>query len=330
MKKIQQMNDKYNYERMSQQALEREFNSYNQKEAMQKRMEKEKEKKQRYNDYMTNLQQYQSQCDLQKKIEREKKEKRRQELENDLYSYYQRKDKERLDKLQEEKMNQQLFEQQNDYRNNMYNQYRNKIDSMNHRIYSNAMRYNNFVNGGANDDLFKSSNDYDYNRKIAEMKEKERHDRLYNSAEYLRLREQEKKENQKYNEILKQQKLNSQMNYKTYLDQQNEQKKISKEENKKRTLTESAQQLLMPSYNYPNLPQPYKNKAFDPINYYTKTPSSPSYMTERPSYLGESRLRHNPITCPVDDIEYNKYVNYDRNKYLNFDNVNTSAISNKY
>ena len=53
-------------------------------------------------------------------------------------------------------------------------------------------------------------------------------------------------------------------------------------------------------------------------------------MTERPSYLGESRLRHNPITCPVDDIEYNKYVNYDRNKYLNFDNVNTSAISNKY
>ena len=330
MKKIQQMNDKYNYERMSQQALEREFNSYNQKEAMQKRMEKEKEKKQRYNEYMTNLQQYQSQCDLQKKIEREKKEKRRQELENDLYSYYQRKDKERLDKLQEEKMNQQLFEQQNDYRNNMYNQYRNKIDSMNHRIYSNAMRYNNFVNGGANDDLFTSSNDYDYNRKIAEMKEKERHDRLYNSAEYLRLREQEKKENQKYNEILKQQKLNSQMNYKTYLDQQNEQKKISKEENKKRTLTESAQQLLMPSYNYPNLPQPYKNKAFDPINYYTKTPSSPSYMTERPSYLGESRLRHNPITFPVDDIEYNKYVNYDRNKYLNFDNVNTSAISNKY
>ena len=121
MKKIQQMNDKYNYERMSQKILEREFNSYNQKEAMQKRIEKENEKKQRYNEYMTNLQQYQNQCDLQKKLEREKKEKRRQELENDLYSYYQRKDKERLDKIQEGKLNQQLFEQQNDYRNNMYN-----------------------------------------------------------------------------------------------------------------------------------------------------------------------------------------------------------------
>ena len=26
-------------------------------------------------------------------------------------------------------------------------------------------------------------------------------------------------------------------------------------------------------------------------------------------YLGDSRLRHNPITCPVNDYYYNKYVN---------------------
>ena len=26
-------------------------------------------------------------------------------------------------------------------------------------------------------------------------------------------------------------------------------------------------------------------------------------------YLGDSKLRHNPITCPVNDYYYNKYVN---------------------
>jgi hypothetical protein len=37
--------------------------------------------------------------------------------------------------------------------------------------------------------------------------------------------------------------------------------------------------------------------------------SSSAMYKERGNYLGDSRLRHNPITCPVDDVEYNKYVN---------------------
>ena len=27
------------------------------------------------------------------------------------------------------------------------------------------------------------------------------------------------------------------------------------------------------------------------------------------TYLGDSNLRHNPITCPVNDYNYNKYIN---------------------
>ena len=27
------------------------------------------------------------------------------------------------------------------------------------------------------------------------------------------------------------------------------------------------------------------------------------------NYLGDSKLRHNPITCPVNDYYYNKYIN---------------------
>ena len=59
---------------MSQQALMREFDLFNEKEAMQKRMEKQNQREQSYNEYKNNLQQYQSMIDAQRQIEKEKKE----------------------------------------------------------------------------------------------------------------------------------------------------------------------------------------------------------------------------------------------------------------
>lgn len=311
---------------MTQQALMREFDAFNEKEAMNKRLQKQNQKQQLYDDYLNNVKQYQIQTETQRKLDQEKKEKIRQEQENDLLNYYKRKDKERLDKIKEGQINQELFQQQNQRLNDSYNQYKNKIASMNNRIYNNALRYNEFVNGGKNDDLYKANNDFDFNKRIAELRSKEKHDRLYNSEVYLKMREEEQKQNREFDELVKQQKLNNQQNYRSFLDQQNEQKKLERDSSKKSTLKDSAEQLLMPSYKYPNLPQPLKKKAFDPLNYYAKTPNSPNinnYNIERPGYLGESKLRHNPITCPVDDIDYNKYVTNNLNKYYNgLSNIN--------
>lgn len=304
---------------MSQQVLMREFDLFNEKEAMQKRMEKQNQREQSYNEYKNNLQQYQSMIDAQRQIEKEKKEKLRKEQENDLQNFYKKKDMERLERIKEGKNNIELFQQENKRRLDSYSQYKSKIDSMNSRIYNNAMKYNEFVNGGANGDVFKTNNDFDFNKKIAEMHSKEKHDRLYNSAVYLKMREEEEKKQKNYDAMMQQQKVNNQQNYKSFLDQQNEQKKITRDLNRKSALTESAEQLLMPSYKYPNLPQPIKKKAFDPLNYFEKqnSPIVNNYSTERPGYLGDSRLRHNPITCPVDDVEYNRYVSNDLNKYFN-------------
>ena len=210
---------------MSQQALMREFDLFNEKEAMQKRMEKQNQREQSYNEYKNNLQQYQSMIDAQRQIEKEKKEKLRKEQENDLQNFYKKKDMERLERIKEGKNNIELFQQENKRRLDSYSQYKSKIDSMNSRIYNNAMKYNEFVNGGANGDVFKTNNDFDFNKKIAEMHSKEKHDRLYNSAVYLKMREEEEKKQKDYDEMMQQQKVNNQQNYKSFLDQQNEQKK---------------------------------------------------------------------------------------------------------
>ena len=84
---------------MTQQALMREFDAFNEKEAMNKRLQKQNQKQQLYDDYLNNVKQYQIQTETQRKLDQEKKEKIRQEQENDLLNYYKRKDKERLDKI---------------------------------------------------------------------------------------------------------------------------------------------------------------------------------------------------------------------------------------
>ena len=72
---------------MTQQALMREFDAFNEKEAMNKRLQKQNQKQQLYDDYLNNVKQYQIQTETQRKLDQEKKEKIRQEQENDLLNY---------------------------------------------------------------------------------------------------------------------------------------------------------------------------------------------------------------------------------------------------
>ena len=116
--------------------------------------------------------------------------------------------------------------------------------------------------------------------------------------------------------------LNRQNLYKEYLDNQNQLDRLNKMKNQG---DDMRPQLLMPAYYYPNLPQPIYHKACDSLlaskdqeNYFGKDmnkffrgdASSNTLLdyegTSR--YLGDSKLRHNPITCPVNDYYYNKYV----------------------
>ena len=66
-----------------------------------------------------------------------------------------------------------------------YNQYKDKIYKLNNKIYDNALRYNDYMNGGKNDDIFKVNNDLEYNKRIAELKDREKRARLYNNNQQI-------------------------------------------------------------------------------------------------------------------------------------------------
>ena len=89
---------------------------------------------------------------------------------------------------------------------------------------------------------------------------------------------------------------------------------------------DSRPQLIMPAYWYPNRPIPLYKKAKDSLDYSKNSNSffrgrgdmnrffewDSQYKTlmdydNTGKYLGDSNLRHNPITCPVNDYYYNKF-----------------------
>lgn len=339
-RRIERMNDKYNYERLSQKSINKEFDDYNTREANNRRMERQLQKQQRYKEYLNDLTNYNNQINYQLQIERAKKERIRQDKEQDLQNFRQKKEIERLNKLKEHERNKTLFQEESErFLNNAYDRYKDRLNKMNNKIFNNAMRYSDYIQGGNGRELYYGNNDYDYNRKVAEMHAKEKHDRLFNVEKYSQMRKQEYKEKMSYEQKLLENKLHNQKSYKDFLDYQNKQKQNEKIMLKKQSLSDMAEQLLMPSYNYPNLPKAVVKKACDPLGYYSRTPgiverrtspmvvdnnsmstdigSSTVEYKERPSYLGDSRLRHNPITCPVDDIGYNRYVIRDLNQILN-------------
>jgi hypothetical protein len=90
-----------------------------------------------------------------------------------------------------------------------YNQYKDKIYKLNNNIYENALRYNDYMNGGKNDELFKVNNDLEYNKRIAELKDREKRLNIINSNQQILRKYEEDNEKQKeIDRLMKEQRLN--------------------------------------------------------------------------------------------------------------------------
>ena len=172
---------------------------------------------------------------------------------------------------------------------------------MNNNIYENALRYNDYLNEGKHNDLFNVKNDLIYNKKVAEIKEKEKHEKMLQTIQNLKLQEQKKNIQNMFEQELKEQKIQDQHNYKDFLDKQKAEQK-----NNNNILISSGEQLLMPSYRYSNVPKYL-------INYTLNRSASVNRnlnidTPKKKFYLGDSTLEHNPITFPVEDTTNKKYI----------------------
>ena len=200
--------------------------------------------------------------------------------------------------------------------------FQDKLKGNNNRIYANAGKYNDLLGGPIDPRAFNAKDDCEFNRIIAEQRARERRDKKLN-PEGLKERLQANDDllDQKRKDLAD--KLNKEKLYKQYLDNQNELDRLNKMKN---AGEDTRPQLLMPAYFYPNLPIPLYHKARDGIlasksnekyfgkdmNKFFKGDAQISTLVDYGSstgYLGDSKLRHNPITCPVNDYYYNKYVN---------------------
>ena len=201
-----------------------------------------------------------------------------------------------------------------------YLSFRDNLAKKNNRIFGNAQKYNNLLGTPVDPSIFNAKNDDEFNKLYAEAQARER-----NKIDPTELN-QALKNLDEYNKGLKKQKednKNRQKLYKEYLDNQTELDKLNKMKNDG---SDMRPQLLMPAYYYPNLPEPVYHKARDSLlasknqeeyfgkdmNRFFRGDASSSTLMDYEGnnrYLGDSRLRHNPITCPVNDYYYNKYVN---------------------
>ena len=201
-----------------------------------------------------------------------------------------------------------------------YKSFRDNLAKKNNRIFDNAQKYNKVLGTPLDPNIFNAKNDTEFNKLMAEQKEKER--KTIDPTEL----EQALKNMDDWNKGLKKAKednKNRQKLYKEYLDNQTELDKLNKMKNDG---SDMRPQLLMPAYYYPNLPEPVYHKARDSLlasknqeeyfgkdmNRFFRGDASSSTLMDYEGnnrYLGDSRLRHNPITCPVNDYYYNKYVN---------------------
>ena len=275
-----------------------------------------------------------------KEIAREKKEKLKKIQEDDLLNYHLRKINE---KRLEQENNLKLLKENENQIYNSYNEYRDKIYKLNNKIYDNVLRYNDYINGGKNDELYKVNNDLEFNKRLALLKEKEKKINLINNNQQILNKYNEENEKQKeIDRLIREEKINEQKRYRDILDKQNEEKKnelkkMKENDNKYKEL------VMMPGYKEPNLPKPLEKYFLNQNSNNSKTPNQDYFVNQRKiDYLGESNLIHNPITCPIDDLEHNKYVlnilkkmnNYydDGNKYNNNNNMrlNKSYSFNSY
>ena len=301
--KIQRMNDKYKLEKISNQMIFREYNSFNEKEAEKKRQKYKELKENQTQEYLREINKINIQNELSRKINQEKKEKLRLQLEKDLIDYRKRK----FDEKQKEKRESEEFiikEINNDIFLDSEKRYRSKISRMNNNIYKNALLYNDYLNKGKNNDLFSSKNDLIFNQKVAEMKQKEKQEKLLQSMDNIKLQSQNNLLRNLYEQQVKEQKLLDQKDYRDFLDKQMIEHKKNKSNNN--VLLSSGEQLLMPSYRYSNVPKPLINYTFG-RNKSVANSIKNEDETDKKFYLGDSTLKHNPITCPVEDLSKKIY-----------------------
>lgn len=203
------------------------------------------------------------------------------------------------------------------------NQYKNKLNNMNERIYNNAIKLNGYIqNSNPNSPTFKEpfhiKNDYEFNRRVAEIRANDRENQKRDQT-LVNLRLKDLEMLREFENKQKFDKLEHQKNYKDFLDSQ----KNSKETDR---IPEdlNINNLIMPSYHYPNKPIPTSKRAADPISWMKSREVTSVSNQGKNCYLGDSALKHNPIVNPLDNIEYNKYLNkqrknYNHNHYGNLD-----------
>ena len=134
---------------------------------------------------------------FEKEIEKEKKENYRTIQQENFFNYSNRKNEEKFLR-NKERENLKLMMDGDNYLFNSYEKHRDKIYKLNHKIYNNALRYNDLINGGKNDELFTVNNDLEYNKKIAELKLKEKRDRLFHNERSLnQFKDEYRKQNEK-------------------------------------------------------------------------------------------------------------------------------------
>ena len=264
--------------------------------------------------------------DAMTRIEKEKERERKRRLYNDqmddLDKFNRRKELNYLKQKQEDEKIIKNFKNESDKWDLPYNQMQDKLRNSNNRMFGNISKYNNILGDPIDPKVFGAKNDLEFNKMIADQKELRRRQEKLNPNYYNELMKQ-KKELEEDMKRKRENDINRQKLYKEYLDNQNQLDQLNKLKNLR---DDMRPQLIMPSYYYPNLPEPIYHKARDSLlasknqeNYFGKSmkkffsgdASSNTLLDYEGSsrYLGDSKLRHNPITCPVNDYYYNKYIN---------------------
>ena len=112
-----------------------------------------------------------------------------------------------------------------------------------------------------------------------------------------------------------------QQKYRIFLEKQKIEHRNNSNSNK--VLISSGEQLLMPSYRYSNVPKSLidytLSKNYSVVNTIKKEESPKKF------YLGDSTLKHNPITFPVEDISPKKYIINQVNKQNNSRKLSNSV-----
>jgi hypothetical protein len=194
------------------------------------------------------------------------------------------------------------------------NEYKNKLNNMNEKIYNHALKLNGYYqNSNPNSPSFKEpfyvKNDHEFNRKLAEIRANERENQKRDQT-MVNQRLKDLEVQRDFDNKQKIERAEHQRHYKEFLDYQ----KVSKD-SEKPVDDKAPNPLIMPSYHYPNKPIPTSKRAVDPLSWMMRSGENVLLDSGRHCYLGDTQLRHNPIVQPLDNIDYNKYLNKQRKYY---------------